>query len=58
MSIELNSNIKNLKFMNSKKEITVKDEDKTFSYYACKNFIFTFRDESLSKESTKKQKRF
>ncbi|KAL6122632.1 hypothetical protein NUSPORA_00307 [Nucleospora cyclopteri] len=38
MAIHLSKNIKNLKFMNNVEKNIVNPEDKTFSYYALKNF--------------------
>ena len=38
----LSQTIRNLKFMKNKKPEHEKVEEKTFSYYACKNIISTF----------------
>ena len=38
----LSQTLRSLKFMKNKKNETVKEEDKTFSYYACKQIIQTF----------------
>lgn len=38
----LSQTIRNLKFMKNKKPEHEKVEDKTFSYYACKNIISAF----------------
>lgn len=47
----LSQTLRNLKFMKSKKPEHEKVEEKTFSYYACKNIINTF-NQTLEKGKT------
>lgn len=48
----LSNNVRNLKFMNNQKIDKGKVEEKTFSFYACKNVINNFDKPKENEKST------
>lgn len=60
MVASISPTLKNMKFMKGRKEEAVPQNDRTFSYYACKKILFSFYGSSkrmcsgLSKEKSAK----
>lgn len=52
----LSSTLRNLKFMKNKAPETKDSEDKTFSYYACKNIVMKFSSANSKIRDFKQQK--
>lgn len=53
---QFSSTLKNLKFMKGKeKQKPSREEDKTLSYYACKNIVQVFRRMPVEKPETEKK---
>lgn len=49
----LSQTVRNLKFMKNKKPEFEKVDEKTFSYYACKNIVSAFGNSSGNKKESK-----